>query len=227
MNTMLEKIIQIFETPLSTMSAAVLLITATTRTAYSIIVLICILWVFFFCSSIKKLAENIIPKAGIAFIDILLSSLAGSIFYLILFLLNPVLAMESELWIILIPVLFCSISTKRERLLQAKLPEILQDTAPKNVSKTGNFVSSVLNDLQDVVSLGILFFLIALIREPLGFASLSLPGGPLGIIEIFNIDYAYPLPVQIISSSAGAFLLLAYILIILRFINGGKGANNE
>ncbi|GMO47129.1 MAG: hypothetical protein Ta2B_29080 [Termitinemataceae bacterium] len=210
MNTIFEKIIKIFETPISTMSAAVLLITASTRTAFAIITFGSIFWVFVICFFIKKLLVNVIPKNYSSMIDILISSFIAGTFYLTIFMLNPFLAMESVLWILLTPVLFCSMYTNES-------PEYERKLSPEN-----NNEIDLTEILTRIVTLGSLILIIALIREPLGFASLSIPGGSQGIIEIFNVSNDYPLPVQIMSYSSGAFFLLAYILVILRYLGVGS-----
>jgi hypothetical protein len=66
------------------------------------------------------------------------------------------------------------------------------------------------------LTLGLLIVAFALIREPLGFSSISLPGGIRGIIAIRNKGENPLLPIQVMSSSAGALLLSGYGLAIYR-----------
>jgi hypothetical protein len=71
--------------------------------------------------------------------------------------------------------------------------------------------------LLEAVVLGGLLVALALIREPLGLGSLSIPGGIFGIIELFNYNTGGIVPLRIISSSTGAFLLLGYGVALFRF----------
>jgi hypothetical protein len=219
---MFEKIITIFKNPLSAMSAAALLIAASTRIAYAIVVFGALLWVFFICSVIFYFADGALPKkksTGVlpgarTIIEIMMSGFWGSVYYLILYLLNPFLAMENILWIMLTPVFYCAYKAGCESKYI---------TSDANSTKKEN---SVKNMIKQAVCLGILIFIIALIREPLGFGSLSIPGGNGGIIELFSIQNI-SIPIQIISCSAGAFFLSAYILIVLRYLTKGSKNGDE
>ena len=59
----------------------------------------------------------------------------------------------------------------------------------------------------------------ALIREPLGFLSLSLPGGAHGSVLLFSFNMKSFLPIQLIASSGGALLLLGYFWGLYKFMN--------
>jgi Na+-transporting NADH:ubiquinone oxidoreductase subunit NqrD len=80
----------------------------------------------------------------------------------------------------------------------------LKDTLRDNVSES--------------LTYGALIVIIALIREPLGFSSLSLPGGAQGIIMLFSFSGQLFLPIRIIASSSGALLLLGYIIGLYRHL---------
>jgi membrane protein implicated in regulation of membrane protease activity len=68
-------------------------------------------------------------------------------------------------------------------------------------------------------SLGVLLLVLALIREPRGFMSLSLPGGVQGSVMLFSFNVEFLLPVQLIASSGGALLLLGYFWSVYKFMN--------
>jgi hypothetical protein len=73
------------------------------------------------------------------------------------------------------------------------------------------FPALLFKTARDAGSLGTLIIAFALLREPIGFMNLSLPGGVQGIIELFpGFDGDSFLPIKIIAGSAGAFLLLGY-----------------
>jgi hypothetical protein len=64
--------------------------------------------------------------------------------------------------------------------------------------------------VSEAMSTGILIAALALIREPLGFGSLSLPGGSGGIVRFFVSGESAYFPIRIFASSAGALILLGY-----------------
>jgi len=64
----------------------------------------------------------------------------------------------------------------------------------------------------EALAIGILIIIFAVIREPFGFLSLSLPGGSQGIILLFSFETEKLKPVRLIAGSSGALLLLGYIL---------------
>jgi Na+-transporting NADH:ubiquinone oxidoreductase subunit NqrD len=200
-----EKIIECFKTPLSSMSAAALLIIASVRVSYAIIMIGSLFWVFLLCTLLRNGIRKIIPDNLKSIINILLSSFVGSIFYLFLYFLNPFLAMECTLPILLVPVLYYA--------------SVSSDAFASKVGRSIAFGDS----LRQATSLSILIFALALIREPLGFATLSVPGGSQGIIELFKLHGENsPLPIQIISLSAGALFLLAYILMLCQYFEAGN-----
>jgi hypothetical protein len=64
---------------------------------------------------------------------------------------------------------------------------------------------------QACVTGGIIIAL-SLVREPLGFMTLSVPGGAQGFIELFTVSGASGFfPLRILAVSSGALLLLGYI----------------
>ena len=62
-----------------------------------------------------------------------------------------------------------------------------------------------------------LFIIIfAIIREPFGYSSLSLPGGSQGMVFLFYGDSQSVLPVRLITSSSGALMLMGYLMGLYR-----------
>jgi hypothetical protein len=62
--------------------------------------------------------------------------------------------------------------------------------------------------------LGFSIIVLAMIREPLGFGCISLPGGVYGMIEHFNAQGFSPF--LAVSASSGGLLILGYILAFYR-----------
>lgn len=77
------------------------------------------------------------------------------------------------------------------------------------------------SSLSEALLLGLLIVIFALIREPLGYVSLSLPGGVQGSV-LFSFREESFLPVRLIASSSGALLLLGYFLALYRYYREKK-----
>jgi len=122
-----------------------------------------------------------------------LTSFFAGLYLLLIWILSPLCAIESFFVISLIP-LFGIVSG----ILKQSETLLLEDA----------FAASC----YEALILGALIVIFALVREPLGFLSLSLPGGAQGIILLFSFKTESFLPVRLIASSAGALLLLGYFL---------------
>jgi hypothetical protein len=157
------------------------------------------LWVF----TLSSLAPRIpfLPRWGREGINPFLISFIGGLYILVLSLISPVLAMDSLLFLILVPL--CCVSSG--------LPERLAVMDPGEGA-----VRAALESLY----LSAPILALALIREPLGYGALSLPGGSRGSTVILSFAEQACLPIQIISSSAGAFFLLGYGLALFRQFGG-------
>jgi hypothetical protein len=79
----------------------------------------------------------------------------------------------------------------------------------------------------EAVSLGVLLLAFALIREPLGFLSLSLPGGAQGSVMLFSFKAESLLPVQLMSSSGGALLLLGYFWGVYKYMDKARAGDKN
>ena len=188
------------EPPFVPLSAVTLIVLATGRLSTALIAIAALFWTFTFSLLICHCLKKLLPESGKRFIVIMVSSLIASFFYLMLYIINPIIALESSLLIAITPFIYCSYRfEKKDR--GAELSEIL------------------LPPLSVVFSVSILMFAFALIREPLGYASLSMPGGKTGIVELFNRSGSFPYAVEFIAASAGAFLILGYVLAVFRRIN--------
>jgi hypothetical protein len=170
---------------------------ASCRTAFALITLGALVWVYALTALIFRLASPILPVKGKSHALICLAAFWGGVYHLIIFFISPVLAGETSLFITLAPV-YC--------ITAGTLPRL----------KTLGLEEAILQALFGSLTLGLLILALALIREPLGFGSISLPGGMRGIITIVSKGENPLLPVQALGSSAGAFLLTGYGLAIYR-----------
>jgi Na+-translocating ferredoxin:NAD+ oxidoreductase RnfE subunit len=175
---------------------------ASSRTAYALITVLALLWVYVLTVLVYCVARPIFPEKGKPWVLILLASSFGAIYLLVFSLISPFLAMETAFVIALTPV-SCIGSELCKRVESLDLKDAL------------------LKALTEALSLGGLIFALALIREPLGFGSLSVPGGAGGIIELFGGDGdGLYYPIRIFAASAGAFLILGYGLALFRSVKG-------
>jgi hypothetical protein len=177
--------------PLATLTGAALLILASSRTSYALLTLGALLWHHALLILILSVTKPIFPRRGGDIVVFVLSGVLNSGYFLFLFLLNPFLALEIYLYCLLVPV-----HGYASRLASRLENMEIEDALFKAVS--------------EAISIGILITALALIREPLGFGSLSLPGGSGGIVRLFVSRESAYFPIRIFTSSAGALILLGY-----------------
>ncbi|MDR2053437.1 MAG: hypothetical protein LBP80_08485 [Treponema sp.] len=177
--------------PLATLTGAALLILASGRTAYALLVLGALLWHHALLILILNLTKPIFPRKGKDIVVFFLSGVVNSSYLLFLFLLNPLLALEIYLYCLLAPV-HAYASRLASRLENSEIEDAL------------------FRAVSEAASAGVLIVALALIREPLGFGSLSLPGGSGGIIRLFVSGESVSFPIRIFTSSSGALILLGY-----------------
>jgi hypothetical protein len=163
---------------------------ATSRLAYAIAVTGALVWVYGLSVLAAHSGARFIPVRGKSLILIVLASFTGALYLLLLWCICPLTALEVLFLVSLVP-LFCAGSGifKRTESL-----DLLDATA---------------RALSEAVVSGALLLIASLIREPLGFGSLSLPGGSRGITLLFVFGDGFT-PIRLVASSAGALLLLGY-----------------
>ena len=182
--------------PLSTLAGAGLLIMGSCRTAYALMTAGALVWVYALTALALTAANPLLPVRGKTVLEIFTASLFGAFFLLLFSFFSPLLSMEMTLVVLLAPV-SCAASGVCRR--------------------TGNLDSGQAagRALLEGLILGLLILGLALIREPLGFGSLSVPGGPRGMILFFNHEGVY-FPVKIAAVSSGALILLGYAVALFR-----------
>jgi hypothetical protein len=177
---------------------------ASGRLAFALVCAGALLWVYCLSSLAAVPARKILPRQGKSLVLVFLASFAGSLYLLALWFANPILAMENFFIISLVP-LMCAGSGIFERIDSMNLQEAL------------------LRSLGEALVLGGLIITFSLIREPLAYLSLSLPGGSLGIVKLFSAGTKNFLPIRFVTASAGALLLLGYGIGIYRYFRGQYG----
>jgi hypothetical protein len=171
---------------------------ASGRLAFALVCAGSLLWVYCLSSLAAVPGRKILPRRGKKLVLVFLASFTGSLYILALWFVNPVLAVENFFILSLVP-LMCAGSGIFERIDSMNLKEAL------------------IRSLGEALVLGGLVISFSLIREPLAYLSLSFPGGPLGIVKVFSSGDEIFLPVRLITSSAGALLIMGYGIGIYRY----------
>lgn len=184
--------------PLGGLAGGGMLIMASSRLAYAIIAASALLWVYCL-SSLTSPCKRIFPRQGGTFITLFFSSFWVSVYLFLLWLASPLCALETFFIVPLIP-LFCAASGLVRRIESLEPGDALYRSA------------------SEALVFGLLIIAFSLVREPLGFGSLSLPGGAGGIILLCSFGGEYFLPIRIIAGSAGALLLLGYGVALYRYM---------
>ena len=188
--------------PLVSLTGAALLIVASGRIAFALICTLALVWVSVFTLVIARLGGKRFPRWGRNAVLLFLSSLGAGIFFILLWFFDPLLALGSAFFVFLCPVAFIA-SGLPGRVLEYDMLEILSQA------------------LAEALILGLLILGMALIREPLGYGSVSLPG--LGIIRFIREE-----PLRFLQASSGALVLLGYaIAFYRRFRSGYTGPEEE
>jgi len=190
--------------PLAYLSGAALLIMASDRLAHAITAAGALVWVYCFSSLTAHISAQAFPRQGRTVLLAFLTSFFAGIYLLLIWILSPLCAIESFFVISIIP-LFCMVSGIFKRSEIQFLEDVLVDSC------------------SEALLLGTLIVIFALIREPFGFLSLSLPGGAQGTVLLFSFKTESFLPVRLIASSAGALLLLGYLLGLYRYFRTQYG----
>ena len=179
--------------PMTCLCGAGLLIIASDRLAHAVTVAGALVWVYSLSVLAVHAGSRIFPRQGKKTLLVILASFVASFYMLLLWIMSPLCALSTFFALAFVPVI-CMASGIFERVESKSLTE------------------KVLTSLSEALMLGLLIIIFALIREPIGHLSLSLPGGTQGIILLFSFNGESLLPIRSISSSSGALLLLGYIL---------------
>jgi len=188
------------KSPFSALTGAGLIIMASGRFAFAIACAAVLAWVYVLTALVFYAARPIMPSGGRNVILLFLSAFLCGLFILLVSLINPLLIMNTTFFLILIPP-FC---------LSTGFFETIEPT---------DIFDTVLRSLLEAVSLAGIILAFALVREPLGLGTLSVPSAAYGIKELFNREGSNALiPAQIISVSSGGLLLLGYGTALYRYV---------
>jgi hypothetical protein len=182
--------------PLGGLSGAGILIIASARLAWAITISGGILWVYALTTLIfsflsSGICRKFFPAEGRKMIFTCLASFLGCVYLLFLWLICPFAAFEVFLPLSLVPLFYASLG-------------LTEETSHLDIADN---VSQALT--QAAVLSGVLIAF-SIIREPLAYCSLSLPGTHLGIVKFISFKEGSFFPIGITAVSGGALLLLGY-----------------
>jgi hypothetical protein len=173
------------------------MVLASGRFSFALVCAFALLWVYVFTGLALRISfmprwEGIVP---------VLASFTGGLYILVMFLVSPILAMDTLFFLILCP-LCCVSSGVLNRL--------------ENLD-TGE---AVVQSCREGVVLSALILGLSLIREPLGYGCLSLPGIQRDIVKVIEFPQGTWLPVRVLITSSGALFLLGYGIALFRRFGG-------
>jgi hypothetical protein len=198
--------------PLGGLSGAGLLIMASARLSWAVIIAGSLFWVYglttlVFSLMCYKVPKKVFPLEGRGYVFTCIASFFGGIYLLLMWLLCPLAAFEMFFLLLIVP-LFCASS------------DIIEQIVSMN-ENTVDFANEVSEAVSQAAVLAGLIIVFSIIREPLSYCSLSLPGTPGGMVTIMYFKSNSFFPIGIFSTSAGALLLLGYIICLYQY---GKNA---
>jgi hypothetical protein len=186
--------------PLSTLMNAGLMILATSRLAFALSAAGALVWVYTLMALVLGFAKPILPKKGLPVLHLMLAGFWGSLYMLLFQCVNPYLGMETTFLSLL-----CTLSCVGSGLCRR-----IEGLARRE---------AVLKAVLEALALGGVLAALALLREPLGYGSLTFPGGPQGLIALFAPESsasAVYFPARILAGASGGLLLLGYVLALFR-----------
>jgi len=198
--------------PVAALPGCGLLIIASGRLSHAVTVAGALAWVYGLTTLVIYAAAKFFPRHGRTVLISFLASFMACFYLLILWLVSPLCALESFFSVSLVPVFYIAsgVSKRLDDLSGAFNSGALYSAVDSFFSFTEGF---------EAITLGVLLLAFALIREPLGFLSLSLPGGAQGSVMLFSFRQEWFLPVQLMASSGGALLLLGYFWGVYKYMN--------
>jgi len=209
--------------PLGGLTGAGLLIMASARLSWAIIIAGSLFWVyglttFTFVFFASVLGDKFFPVTGRINLFACLAAFYGSIYLFMFWLLCPFAAFETFMLLLLVP-LFCASSGIVEQI-QSHTEKLIKDHSKQAKSSEGISldISEYVSDAaSQAASLAVLIIIFAIVREPLAYCSLTFPGSSHGMVKILQFKPGAFFPIGILSSSAGALLLLGFVVCLYQY----------
>jgi len=179
--------------PFAYLSGGALLVMASDRLAHALAALAALVWVYCLSALAVFGGARFFPSQGRQAVFVFIASLAAGLYILLLWIFFPLGAIQTFFAVSFVPMLCVGSGLLRK------------------VEGRG-IVAALRISLAEALAAGLLIVILSLIREPLGFRSLSLPGGAHGIMMLHPFGEDSPLFLRLLSGSFGALLLLGYLL---------------
>ncbi len=182
--------------PLSSLAGAVVVVGASGRLSDAIVVGGCVLFVYSLAPFLLKLAEDFVPKAYASGIRLIVAVFLASAYARTAGIAWLSLVRESAPFIGMVPL--CLVASG------------LFDRTAEG-SALGALRASAAEALVLVAFAGAF----ALVREPIGYGTLTLPGES-GPVPLFGLGGAASYALRSVSATSGGFLLLGYVAAVYR-----------
>jgi len=192
--------------PLAWLSGGALMVVASDRLAHALVVAVALVWIRCLSAVAIAAAGRFLPECGRTAVLALVATFAAALFLFLLWLAFPLAALQVFFAVSLVPM-FCAVSG---------LPEAAAGVGPLGVLRPA--AGHALRAGAPVAAL-------ALVREPVGFGSLSLPGGAGGLVLFHPFGADSPLFAPV-SGAFGALVLLGYGLWMYRHLRS-RGERGE
>jgi len=198
--------------PFGGLTGAGLLVMASARLSWAITVAGSLFWVygltaFTYTFLLSSIGNKFFPKRGRSTLISCLAAFFGSIYLLLFWLLCPFAAMEVFMLLLLVP-LFCAGSS---------IAALSHENSRLDIF---DHVSDAVSQAATLAGLIVAF---SIVREPLSFCMLSFPGSSQGMITIMYFKSSNFFPIGIFASSAGALIILGYIICMYQYSKGKRG----
>ena len=205
--------------PLGGLTGAGLLIIASARLSWSVTVAGCLFWVYGLTTLtygflLSALGNKFFPVSGRGHLFTCLAAFFGSVYILLFWLLCPFAALEVFVLLLLVP-LFCAGSDVVTQL-SAVFDKTKFESGPGSNAAPDIF-EYISSAVSQAASLSLLLISFSIIREPLSYCSLSFPGTYHGMVTIMYFKENSFFPIGIFSHSAGALMLLGYIICFYQY----------
>ncbi len=196
--------------PLMSLTGLALIVSASSRLSFSITVSLLLVGIYAVTLLVIQVCKSIIPEKFKTVIVIMAVTFISSLLYLLITLISPVSALELYFMVFLIPVTFLSsnIVKRVERLSQAE---------------------GILQGIKEALTLGLIIIAVSLIREPLGYGTLSIPIMD-RTVNLLPDAIRDRVAFQVFAASPGVFIIVAYLIGLMRLISRqgmGKEDQNE
>lgn len=188
--------------PLMSLTGIPLMVAASGRLSFSVVVCLLLPGIYAFTLSIIHLGKPIIPEKYRNIIIIMILTFISSFLYLIVKMIHPVFALELYFIIFLIPLTFLS-------------SEIVQRTDKLSLSE------GIVLGIKEALILGGLIIAVSLIREPLGYGTFSIPF--MGkTVNILPDALRERLVLQIFAAPPGGFIITACLIAVIQCTFAGR-----